>query len=118
VLRLFRRTRGAGDGPAVAQQQRDQLPAHDASSAGEEETIAHDDARSTRVRVALFRHFCSRPGALVKSPPARTPGGETRMKPFRVAATQLAVRHREKDGNLALHARFIGEAAKAGCQLV
>jgi predicted amidohydrolase len=40
------------------------------------------------------------------------------MKPFRVAATQLAVRHRGADANLALHARFIADAAKAGCQLV
>jgi predicted amidohydrolase len=40
------------------------------------------------------------------------------MKPFKVAATQLAVRHRDTGGNLALHARFIGEAAKSSCQLV
>lgn len=40
------------------------------------------------------------------------------MKPFRVAATQLAVRHRDTAGNLAIHARFIAEAAKSGCQLV
>ncbi len=39
------------------------------------------------------------------------------MKPFRVAATQLAVRHRDTAGNLALHERFIAEAAKAGCRL-
>lgn len=40
------------------------------------------------------------------------------MKPFKVAATQLAVRHRDMAGNLELHARFIAEAAKASCQLV
>ena len=39
------------------------------------------------------------------------------LKPFKVAATQLAVRHLDVAGNLALHARFIAEAAKAGCQL-
>ena len=40
------------------------------------------------------------------------------MKPFKVAATQLAVRHLDTAGNLALHARFIAEAVKSSCQLV
>jgi predicted amidohydrolase len=40
------------------------------------------------------------------------------MKPFKVAATQLAVRHRDTAGNLDLHARFMAEAAKVGCQLI
>src|ERR1700730_12436932 len=40
------------------------------------------------------------------------------MKPFKVAATQLAVRHRDTAGNLDLHTRFIAEAAKPGCQLI
>ncbi len=40
------------------------------------------------------------------------------MKQFKVAATQLAVRQLDVEGNLDAHFQLIGQAAEAGCQLV
>ena len=40
------------------------------------------------------------------------------MDRFRVAATQLQVRHQDTEGNLQTHCRLIAETAAAGCDLV
>ena len=40
------------------------------------------------------------------------------MKQFKVAATQLAVRQLDVEGNLEAHFQLIGQAAEAGCQLI
>ena len=40
------------------------------------------------------------------------------MKRFKVAATQVDVRHTDVEHNLEIHLQLIAEAAEAGCELI